>query len=337
MESNALQSQLVTLMRSGDVSNFDAVLQLLLKEPHYKNSSHERALLLDSLATKAVDEGSVAALALLLDSGADVNGITNRAERWTLLHLAALGRHHELTALLIARGANIEACDVYMKTPLWSAAVCGHEEACRALLMARANPKAPDHSGRTPLHAAASTRRPEAGAVCKLLIEAGADVNATDSRGLRPLDWALSARLFNTADVLIASGTDLNLNVGGERPTALFRAIYMTSALSAAERAHVCLWLLERGANPDIKNEFGRTPVQYAMSIELPLSAAAILSFDADPAYPLRWPVDDLIAARLTVDESLYPLDCLVRFGASDDLITKTAQRSPAHVVERNL
>ena len=82
---------------------------------------------------------------------------------WTALHLAAFFGHRDLAALLIERGADINARS-------------------KSETFARVN---------TPLHAAAANRQVE---VARLLVERGADVNARDGSGFTPLALAANSR-----------------------------------------------------------------------------------------------------------------------------------------------
>lgn len=79
----------------------------------------------------AVGLGYTEIAALLIDRGANVNarsfgGLT--ASGWTPLHLAAFRGHREVAALLIDRGANIGAVDNEGHTALSRAVAKGHSE-----------------------------------------------------------------------------------------------------------------------------------------------------------------------------------------------------------------
>ena len=94
------------------------------------------------------------------------------------LHLAAeRGGPLSLLLLLLLAGAEVNAEDVYGKTPLHSAAIAGSEAACRVLLEHGAEVNAQDQRGETPAHVAAKGGHGEA---LKLVVAAGADVNGKD-------------------------------------------------------------------------------------------------------------------------------------------------------------
>jgi len=93
----------------------------------------------------------------------------------------------------------------------------------RSLLRQGADPDAPDAAGNRPLLDAAAAGQPEA---VRLLLAAGARVNATTPTGRTALIEAADRGQMETARVLIAAGADLNLSDRG-----------LGSALEAAERA----------------------------------------------------------------------------------------------------
>jgi ankyrin repeat protein len=110
------------------------------------------------------------------------------------LSWAARANRAEAVALLVERGANVEA-DVYRGTPLMWAAAFGRTDAVRALLAAGAEPSGistfggPTHGeGVTPLHLAAQGGHVDA---IELLLEAGADPTLRDALyGGTPENWA---------------------------------------------------------------------------------------------------------------------------------------------------
>ncbi|MBD0348182.1 MAG: ankyrin repeat domain-containing protein [Thermoleophilia bacterium] len=111
------------------------------------------------------------------------------SDGFTPLHLAAFFGHEAGVAVLLERGANVEAVsrNALRARPLNSAAAAGERAICERLLVHGADPSAPSEGGFTPLHAAAQTGDAE---LVRLLLEHGADAEATSADGHRPLDFA---------------------------------------------------------------------------------------------------------------------------------------------------
>jgi ankyrin repeat protein len=72
-------------------------------------------------------------------------------------------------------------------TPLYVTAYNGHIDTIRALLQAGANVEASQHYGARPLHVASMKGNT---AAAMLLLDAGADVNALENNGHSPLAFA---------------------------------------------------------------------------------------------------------------------------------------------------
>ena len=128
----------------------------------------------------------------------DINvGDVERGE-WTLLHYASSNGKTEIVKLLLAKGADIHARNVFGITPLhWAS----NGKVAELLIASGADVNIKSNDGNTPLHWTSS------GKVAELLIANGADINAKSNDGITPLHWASSGKI---ADLLIANGADVN-------------------------------------------------------------------------------------------------------------------------------
>lgn len=94
----------------------------------------------------------------------------------------------EIAQFLVDQGADIDEVDLQGMTPLHFAAMFGHAEVIQVLIQAGADIQATDEDdGRSPLHYAARNNNAEA---AKALIEGGADVDVEDNFGETPMELA---------------------------------------------------------------------------------------------------------------------------------------------------
>ena len=106
---------------------------------------------------KAAASGSRQEVIELLDGGADVNApFAGQKMLFAPLHLAALQGHTNIIALLLERGANIDARDSQGSSALHHAAGRGLVDAASVLLKHRASLAAEDANGKTALDVARS-------------------------------------------------------------------------------------------------------------------------------------------------------------------------------------
>ena len=179
----------------------------------------------------AVVKGSDKIVQLLIDAGADVEGATSPALGGEHpLHLAATRPSGAGTArLLISRGAQLDARDAAGRTPLITAVLADNVEVAEVLLDAGADLETVDSKleasplswaacsrrikatrfllskgaqinrrtgpdGNTPLHCAVMHKGPDI-TMIKYLIANGADVNATNSKGLTPIKKVVNKKV----------------------------------------------------------------------------------------------------------------------------------------------
>ncbi|CAM9287425.1 unnamed protein product, partial [Scytosiphon promiscuus] len=158
----------------------------------------------------AARHGSANAAETLLIAGADVN-LRLKWDGLCPLDRAAEFGHSEVMKILIYSGANINSCIPKSgKTALDTAA--GEENNAKAvdvLLDAGANIEARDSKGHTPLHTAAIFARSDS---ARSLLERGADVNALTLSGASTLilaaPFAGDGRTTKVVDLLLRYGAD---------------------------------------------------------------------------------------------------------------------------------
>lgn len=207
---------------------------------------------------KAAAAGQEEVVTLLLDRGAPLE--QHNLKGSTALTLAVNGNHRKLVEALLERGASIEPVNRASTTLLGAAAFNGSARIVRLLLEKGADPSAPDAAGKGPiLYAAAKGFTP----VVEALIEAGTDVNQAYGHDLTALMWAAGhandvpePEGLATVKLLVEKGARLDALDDRGR----------SALMIAAERGHglVVAYLLERGADPALRDREGKAAVDLA-------------------------------------------------------------------------
>ena len=149
----------------------------------------------------AASEGHSDVLPLLIEHGADINGLGRYGD--TPLHRASENARLEVGRFLLNRGANVDVQNDFNNTALVYTAILGHAEFARMLLERGAMIDARSGHDRTPLHWAAESGRTE---VVRLLLERGADVHVRDEDDCTPS--ALASNRGHREIVELLSGCD---------------------------------------------------------------------------------------------------------------------------------
>jgi hypothetical protein len=152
------------------------------------------------------------------------------------------------------------------------------------------DPNVKDARGATPLHWAGSIE------VAKVLIAAGALVDAKDTSGRSPLHWMAGVREFQPSwrsrekcflqpdpeivRLLVEQGADLNAqDTNGQTP------LHVAAAVSS----EVVALLLTGGACVDAKDENGNTPLHVAAKHHYPTAVRLLIDNKADVNATSRW------------------------------------------------
>jgi hypothetical protein len=170
----------------------------------------------------AAARDDVLSIADLCDRG--INCSLQDTRGHSAVHVAVQhGAHRALQTLLESRGTLCDAQNNEGETALLQACQRGDEESASLLLRAGAGPNIQSGEG-SPLHFAASNGHLS---LAKLLIDAGAFVNAVDASGDTPLHWAARAEQVAMCN-LIATHVSANVSAKNE------------DGETAEELAHAC-------------------------------------------------------------------------------------------------
>lgn len=253
---------------------------------------------------------------MLIAAGADVN-IANEYGV-VPLHLACTNQNAAVVSMLMKAGANPNAAKWSGETPVMTCANSGTAAAITELLAngADANARISEHE-QTALMWAAAEGHPDA---VKALIQGGADVNARTkvvpapepfivkvpssfgqnfpkpvrfrktSGGFTPLHFAAQKGSLESAKLLLEAGANIDYATE-EEGSALVVA-------TAAGHEEFALYLLENGADPNIHDGWGVTPLHYALHEGL-LIMNAYARTSTDHLGWERKNMPDLVAALL--------------------------------------
>lgn len=210
---------------------------------------------------------------LLIDHGADVNATDDKGR--TPLHINPVWKEEvgllfsfmsqeRVARVLLEKGADANKRDINGRTPLHEAAREGHEEVARLLLkdmretqepspvLQKVDVNAKDGNGIAPLHEAAFNGM---WLMVDVLIQNGADVNATSHSGNTPLHMAMrkEGELWNDPTLLHLA------TWSGNHPNMVFDVT----------NEYVVKSLLKSGANRNARNNNGQTPLNLAKRKDL--------------------------------------------------------------------
>ncbi|MCX6929680.1 MAG: ankyrin repeat domain-containing protein [Verrucomicrobia bacterium] len=203
------------------------------------------------------DEDHVAALKLLLASGADVNGLDQNGR--TPLFLAVRQGNVGAVETLLAAGVDLSAADnpngftaLHAASELDAPAQVVSNVVTR-LLRAGAPRDARDKYGGAPLHAAAAAGRT---VMVALLLEAGARINSTGPSLCTPLQLTVMSGRRDVVELLLFNRADLEWRNDRDN-TALGQAVFL-------QRKDIVTLLLDHGADVHADTGNGATALLFS-------------------------------------------------------------------------
>ena len=229
------------------------MVELLLDQPkvdiNFKDQQGQTAVF------KAAYQGREEVVSLLLQQkDIDVNAASN--DGFTPLLQAIFGDYNKIIRLFLARPElDVNASDTtHNQTPLWMAA-SGDKGILEELLKRKdIDVNLPGHYGETPLGRAARQSFDEA---ITLLLDAKADVNASDQSDETPLMHASGEGNLAGVDMLVAH-PEIELDLADKKGrTALFRA-------AEAGQTKCLKSLVAKGPQLEIKDKHGKTALAVA-------------------------------------------------------------------------
>lgn len=212
---------------------------------------------------------SAEAAQALVECGADPNAATAYKKGWTPLHNATKA---EVAQVLIDAGAKISARTRQRSTPLHTV----NNNVAMLLLSKGANPNARDRNGQTPLFNF-NDGMLDASRV-KAFVQAGADVNAKDHKGLGILNhkYACCYVSAHTVEVLLDSGYNALDEISPSR-TLLHWLIDQSVGCRLIHR------VIDLGVDVNAQDEDGDTALHYLAQTDYTTRMNWLLQRKADP------------------------------------------------------
>lgn len=256
------------LMAAASVGNNEMVSTLIDRGADVNANARGESTAL-GIATGAENQG-VIVMNTLIENGADVNlGGTNT---FPVMLATKIGKVDALK-ILIDHGANVNALGGNNKTSLAMAVENGDKKTAEALIGGGAEVNAE----RNPILQIAIKNNDMD--MAKFLVESGVDLNAASGQhNQTPLMSAVINKNMPAINLLLDNGADVNAR-GSSGGNVLTVIPFIKERLV---RMEVTLLLIDAGADVDMRNRDGLTPLMHAVMAGQEGFAEILIKYDAD-------------------------------------------------------
>ncbi|XP_046370585.2 E3 ubiquitin-protein ligase MIB2-like [Haliotis rufescens] len=246
------------------------VRSIVSKAPKLLNVNHKGVTPL----ILAAHEGQTEVVRALLELGADTSPTDGKGH--TALHAALIGKKEKTAQLLLEKGANVQVCNHQKRSALHFAAFANLPRVMEDLIKRGSNVNAKDVAGDTALHDAIQKGNREA--IELLMRAAKIDLSIPNNKGFNPLQFAAFTGNTSATQAILKRDTSVvNLQKGEDR----FAALHIAAINDHVECARL---LIDVGkAKVDIQGANGSTALHLACHEALYRTAELLLEKGADP------------------------------------------------------
>ncbi|TAQ88128.1 hypothetical protein B7494_g3513 [Chlorociboria aeruginascens] len=276
--------------------------------------------------------------ALLLDD------TSPKVQSTTLIKKLWREEKKEMAQILIEMGADLEMKDRHGETALLLAASQESQDAVALLVREGASVNARLSDNRTALHLATMINEQKYTAMCRSLLEAGADAMARDDKGRTPLHYAVNAKHRPWYDNRPPAMISLLIQYGAD-PLAVDNSEHIprtedgVTLLQQASNDHdfkMIRKLLAKGANVNDTDEFGRTALHHAINHAGPVRATGALSYQKLPAETVQLLISNGAHVNAMAKDGELPITaCAIEASRNKD--QKYIKYNPWHEVAKQL
>jgi ankyrin repeat protein len=206
---------------------------------------------------------------LFLDAGADTNpkvsysiapppsGSSGQYQGIAPLSMAVVRGQKETVELLLGHKADVNAREDSDTTPLLWAVFQNQPEIAELLLANGADVNAQNIEHQSALSGAVGRRLPE---MVKVLLSHKPIVEVFDNQGMTPLQIAVGYDHTNIVELLLAAGA----NVDGRYNHPGYNHMTLLELAVSRQNKPMVELLLAHKANPNLQDDFGKTPLSFA-------------------------------------------------------------------------